>query len=75
MKREDLREIICSVIEKLKQDIPEAACGIFWNDNLVATPEYSVGEEITVHPANRYSINEEDSARTLTTHYAVGEED
>ena len=74
MKREDLKEIISSVIEKMKQDEPEAACGIFWNDNPVATTLYSVGEEENVNPTTKYAIGE-DVSGGITTHYAIGEED
>ena len=63
MKREDLKEIISSVIEKMKQDTPEAACGLFWGDN----PGGEDGPSGNIFPVNPNKGVE-------TTLYAVGEE-
>ncbi|MFH1130921.1 MAG: hypothetical protein V1754_06270 [Pseudomonadota bacterium] len=47
MTREDLKEIICEISEKMKEqkdtDAPLPAC--FWGDNCDATTKYAVGEE------------------------------
>ena len=73
MKREDLKEIISSVIEKMKQDAPEAACGMFWSDNSVNNPG-PIGGDPGDDPPNINPFGGEEP-RMLTTHYAVGEED
>ena len=68
MKREDLKEIISSVIEKMKQDAPEAACGMFWSDNPVNNP-FGGDDPLIKNP---FDGNE--TGKFLTTDYAVGEE-
>jgi len=68
MNKNDLREVLDLVKDKLTRD-PEVACGImFVDDDPVPTTKYSVGEEDST---TKYSVGEED----VTTYYAVGEED
>jgi hypothetical protein len=84
MTRNDLKDIISSVIEKLQGNSPAAACGWLYADDPVITTYYAVGEEgstpiPTIEPkptptptaTTKYAIGEED---VVTTRYSVGEE-
>jgi hypothetical protein len=81
MTRNELKEIIVSVIERLKEGASAPACGIQWTDDPVqVTTLYGIGEESgspepkpTPDPVvtTRYAIGEED---VVTTRYSVGEE-
>ena len=66
MKKNDLRDVLDLVKNKLTHDM-ESACGLFWPD-ASPTSRYAVGEE---DASTDYSVGEED----VTTEYAVGEED
>jgi hypothetical protein len=75
MNREELKEIITSVIKKMEASSPTSACGILYSDCLwfegeQVTTLYGIGEEDTV--TTLYGIGEEDTATTL---YGIGEED
>jgi len=69
MNKEDLRDVLDLVKDKLSRDA-DAACGLFWADEPEPNPttRYSVGEE---DATTEYSVGEED----VTSFYAVGEED
>ena len=66
MKKEDLRDVLELVKDKITRDAINA-CGLLWADAVV-TSWYAVGEE---DATSDYSVGEEDA----TTAYAVGEED
>jgi len=65
MNKNDLREVLDLVKEKLSRET-ETACGIMFSDDPVPTTEYSVGEE---DATTRYAIGEEDA----TTLYSVAD--
>lgn len=48
MTREELKEIIGSVVEKMETCSPVPACGLFWADAVpiyaIPQPDYMVGE-------------------------------
>lgn len=56
MTREDLKEIIALVIEKMDRTTPTPACGLLWTDEPQVTTLYSVGEE---DMTTLYGIGEE----------------
>lgn len=70
MSRDDLKEIIASVIKKMEASSPVAACGLFNADNV--TTLYAIGEE---DPTTKYAIREEDFCTDPTTLYGISEED
>ena len=62
MNRQDLKEIILSVIDKMQKESPRPACAFLWSDynvGLPATTVYSVGEE-DPPSTTVYAVNEED---------------
>jgi hypothetical protein len=73
MTRQELKEIIFTVIEKLQNPTPAPACGILWNDQPTATTLYAVGEE---DPAPTPVVNPGPiTTPGATTLYSIGEED
>ena len=57
MSREELKDIVCAVVERLGKDAPTPACGLFWADDPQPTTRYAVGEEdVTTY----YAVGEED---------------
>ncbi|MBN1696648.1 MAG: hypothetical protein JW881_03950 [Spirochaetales bacterium] len=80
MTRKELKEIIVSVIERLRENAPSPACGVLWADEPIVTTYYAIGEEDptptdapkpTPNATTRYAIGEED---VVTTLYGIGEE-
>ena len=62
MTRQDLKEIILSVIDKMQKESPRPACAFLWSDD-------AWGGGFTTY----YAVGEED--QPTTTLYAVGEEE
>ena len=62
MTRQDLKEIILSVIDKMQKESPRPACAFLWSDYNVEIPVTTI-----------YGVAEE--AQPSTTLYAVNEED
>ena len=61
MTRQDLKEIILSVIDKMQKESPRPACAFLWSDEVFGAPTtyYAVGEE--AEPTTTlYAVNEED---------------
>ena len=55
MTREEMKEIVGEVIEKLDKGSPSTACGLFWAD-VAPTTKYAVGEaDVTTY----YAVGEE----------------
>lgn len=67
MTRQDLKEIILLVIDRLQNESPRPACAFLWSDETwqsdggggVYTTIYGVAEEATP-PTTVYAVNEED---------------
>lgn len=62
MTRQDLKEIILSVIDKMQKESPRPACAFLWSDYDVVvgvTTVYGVGEE-DPPSTTLYAVNEED---------------
>ena len=63
MTREDLKEIILSVIDKMERVSPRPACAFLWSDydlGTVYTTVYGVGEESEPPSTTLYAVGEED---------------
>ena len=63
MTRQDLKEIILSVIDKMQKESPHPACAFLWSDdawNAPPTTYYAVGEEDGGAPTTVYSVGEEE---------------
>lgn len=75
MNRNDLKEIITAVIEKMSNDAPAAACGTFHMDEPVITTYYAIGEEDPTPRPTRPPKPTATPIPTMTTRYAIGEED
>jgi hypothetical protein len=80
MTRNDLKDIISSVIEKLQGNSPAPACGWFCADEPVITTYYAVGEEDqvspppTVVPIDPTIPPKPTPPPVITTYYGIGEE-